>query len=376
MARLWEDGFDHYGDTESYMLDNSYATVGGTLRSSSPVAPTGTHYFAPGIDGTAAVGGLRFVLPGDARDKVGAFARFYFPDLPAANTVSIIFDFLSANANRSHVACYVDSNGRLIFRKDGNWSLSGEVGTDIATSNPLIGSAAWNSIEVQVYKHATDGWVRAAVNGIHKFEATGLDTQYDTSGIISIANHQPFYGSATIYDGTFYIDDYYIYDFTGNSAVDTDWCPTTDGSGKATGYIGDLQVMLSMPDGDTAEADWTKSTGTTGYALIDEVDPNDADYIASVNTGDLSEFDTQDLPEEITYIRGVGIHARMSKSDAGSAMYKVGMKSVAATSDAAERPITVEEAYWHDQINVDPNTGTRWTRPSFNAAKLRLTRTA
>jgi hypothetical protein len=64
----------------------------------------------------------------------------------------------------------------------------------------------------------------------------------------------------------------------------------------------------------------------------------------------------------------------MSKSDAGAAQLKLGMKSVAATSDASARPITTIPSYWVDQINVDPNSSSNWTRTSLNAAKLRLTR--
>jgi len=374
MARLFGDGFDHYGDDESNMLDGVYGTVGGTL--SSTYFATGTHSFAPGIDSNSAVGGLRKVLPGSARSKVGCSARFYFPSLPQANTVSCIFDFLSASANRSQVACYVDSNGRFIFRKDGNWNLNGEVGTDIATSDPEVTAAAWHHIEVQVYSHATAGWVRVAVNGVHRFQAENLDTYYDSSGIISIANHQPYYGSATIYDGTFYMDDYTIYDFTGTPSTDTDWCPTYDGSGLATGYIGELEGLWEVPSADTAEDDWVASTGSDAYAMVDETTPNDTDYAYSTAAGDLSEFEMTDLPAEITYIRGIDYWGRMSKADAGAAMTKFGAKSAAAVTDAPERPITIEPTYWWDQINLDPNTAARWTRAGFNASKYRLTRSA
>jgi hypothetical protein len=109
--------------------------------------------------------------------------------------------------------------------------------------------------------------------------------------------------------------------------------------------------------------------------MIDEHSPDDTDYIYSVAAGDLSEFDLDDLPVEITYIRGLGIHARLSKADAGAAFTKVGMKSVAAFEDAAERPLTVEPTYWRDQIDKDPNSNARWTRDSLNAALLRVTRT-
>lgn len=375
--KLWGDGFDHYGSDEGNMLDGSYATAANTTLSTAQAA-TGTHsVFIGESTDNSAPGGLRKVLSA-SKTKMGMAARFYFPSMPSGNTSAMICDFLSSTVNRSQVGCYVDANGAFRFYKDGNYNLSGETGTLIAQSDPaLVVASAWNHIEIQVYSHATAGWVRVAVNGVHRFQAENLDTLYDSSGIVSVCQTQPYYGtSAGVYPGDFYMDDYRLYDFSGTAATDTDWCPTVDGAGIGTNYIGELQGMLCLATADTAEADWSKSTGSNGYALIGKATPDDSTYIYSTAVDDLSEFTLTDLPAEITYIRGLDFHSRLSKSDAGAAMYKVGMKSVAATSDATEIPMTVEPTYWHAQINVDPNTSVRWTRPSFNAAWLRQIRSA
>ena len=369
--KLWEDGFDHYGTNINHLLDGSYAGIGaGVLSTAHPA--TGSYGLQ--IGGSANFDGscIRWVLPA-AVDKLGVAAHFYFAGLPTDNSSGTIFDFLTATPIHSQIAAVVDSNGAIRFYRGRNYqTLSGENGTLIAQSNPIIVANANNHIEVQAYIHASAGWVRVAVNGVHRFEATGLNTLFNTDKIVSVGQINGFTGSTG--SANFYMDDYYIYDFTGNPAVDTDFCPTTDGSGKATNYIGELQVWPLFPNGDTASAAWQKSTGTTGYTLIDEHDPNDSTYIFSNAAGDLSEFDLDDLPPEITYIRGLGIHARMSKSDAGATMLKLGMKSVAATTDAPERPVTTVPTFWRDAIDVDPNSSARWTRSSLNAGKLRLTR--
>ncbi len=375
--RLWEDGFDHYGTDEGNMLDGSYAsaTSDGSTGLTSARAATGTHSFYTGSGG-----GFRKVLP-SSKTAVGAMGRFYFAALPndAPNSHQI-FIFHGSPANISHIACSVGTNGELIFIRGENHTAP-SAGTVIATTDPLIVASAWNHVEVQVGLSNTLGWIRVAVNGVHRYAATGLDTLATTEGggsaIHSIGSGWDYYYSTQWTDGVpFYIDDIIYYDLTGDPAVDTDFCPTLDAiTGIPTSYIGELQVWLLMATADTAEADWAKSTGSSGFALIDETNPNDADYIYSTADTDLSEFDFADLPEEITYIRGVSVHSRLSKSDAGAAFYRVGFKSVAATSDAAERPMTVEPTYWHDQVNVDPNSSARWTRASLNAAKLRVRRT-
>lgn len=369
---LWCDGFDHYGTDETNMTDGVYAVSGGAL-STSAVA-TGTHSYqlttSADVDNTNS---LRKVLPA-SETMMGVAGRFYFSTLSSSNSRYNIIDFLSSTPTRSQVSVTIDANGCLRFlRGRGYFTLSGENGTLIAQSDPIVTAGAHNHIEVQVYIHDSAGWVRAAVNGVHRFEATGLDTKYDTSNIVSIGHSLGISGGSG--GGTYYIDDLYFYDFSGDSAVDTDFCPTTDGvTGVATNYIGELQCMYLPPNADTAEDDWVPSSGSDAYAMVDEVSPNDADYISSSTATDLTELALTDLPVEITYVRGLQLLGRMSKSDSGAAMVQFGMKSVAATDDEAERPVTTSPTYYWDFMNVDPNSSARWTRASLNAAWFRLTR--
>lgn len=373
MALLWCDGFDHYGTDEGNMLDGVYAATKGEI-STAQVA-TGTRSFlVNSLADLSEFDGLRKVLP-TSKTKMGIAGHFYFPGLPTTNASSMICAFHSSNANRCQISVNVDTNGAIrVYRGQFFNFSSGGTGTLIATSDPLIVSNAWNHIEVQVNISDTVGWVRVAVNGVHRWESTGLDTQHDSSGIVSVSHHKnPWAIGGT--DDNFYMDNLYYYDFVGTSAVDTDFCPAVDGGGVATNYIGELQCMYLPPDGDSVtELDWQLSTGSDGFALVDETTPNDADYIYSTTATDLSEFELTDLPEDITYIRGLQLLGRMGKSDAGSAMTKFGMNSNGTTDDADERPITVEPTYWWDFMNVDPDSGSRWTRESLNAALFRLTR--
>lgn len=373
--RIHGDGFDHYGLTETFMLDNEYASVGSAVLSTAQFA-TGTHsiYMNQTDPGQNNQFSLRKVLASPVA-KMGAAARFYFPTMPDGLVGGTIFDFLSSAPANPHVSCIVDANGALRFLRGRDYfTINGENGTLIAQTDPLIGAAAWNHIEVQINIDNSVGWVRVAVNGVHRYQALNLDTRNGSDTLIySVSQSCGITGATSA--GDFYMDDYYMYDFTGDSAVDTDWCPTTDaGTGVATGYIGDLQGMYLPANGDTAESDWQLSTGTDAYALVDEVDPDDADFLYSNTVDDLTELEFLDLPEEITYVRGVDFIGRMSKADAGAAFTKFGMKSVVDIEDADERPLTVEASYWRDQFNVDPDSGARWTRASLNAAWLRLIR--
>jgi hypothetical protein len=376
MALIWADGFDHYGTDETNMLDGVYANYDGEI-STGQVA-TGTHaFYFNQVGGLSTFDGLRKVLP-SAVTTLGAAARFYFPQLPTRASDGAIFHFLPSDSTaNSQISFQVGLNGEIIVIK--NCSTYGGTisGTTIATTDPLITAGAYNHIEVQAYIHDTAGWVRIAVNGIERYESSNnLDTKGSASSstVSSVAQSRALLAEST---SVFYMDDYYIYDFTGTPAVYTDWAPSVDGSGIATEFMGEWQCMYLPVNGDTAEADWVPSTGSTEYEAIDEVNPDDADYVYSTTAGDLSEYELTDLPEDITVIRGLQIIGRLSKSDSGPAMIQYGMKSVAATEDAAERPVTVEPTYWWDFINEDPNNpGNRWTRASLNAAWVRITRSA
>lgn len=372
MARLFGDGFDQYGEDETNMLDGIYAQTHSSL-STAQVA-TGTHsILISGKSGLSAFQGLRKVLP-TSTDKMGAMARFYFSSLPTSVSGCCIFSFLTDDPARSQVCCFVDANGALRFYR-GNDTVGNTHtadGTLIAQTDPIIVASAWNHVEVQIYIHDTLGWIRVAVNGVHRYQATSLDTKFNSTNIHSVAQYRPFLDDGS---PTFYMDDYILYDFEGDPLVDTDFCPSYDGSGVATGYIGELQGMWCTMTADTAEDDWVPSTGSDSYAMVDEVGPDDADYILSTTAADLTEMEIADLPEEITYIRGVDLWGRLSKSDAGAVMITQGMRSNAEVFDAAERPVTVEPTYWIDQCNTDPDSDARWSRAGFNAAWYRLTRT-
>lgn len=382
MARLHGDGFDHYGTDTSNMTDGTYADANSCALSTT-YAATGTHSLhINGNTGLFTHDGPRVVLP-TAIDKVGAAARFLFPSLPNNNATAAIFAFLNSPSQVGQVTFFVGANGQIrVYRGHNAYGNGGNdsgasVGSGygdgvlIAESDPAVVAGAWNHIEVQAYIHATEGWLRVAVNEVTVMEETNLNTLYDSTKVCSVAQYRPYNDAA----GTFYMDDYHIYDFTGTAATDTDWCPTVNGSGVATNFIGELGAYILLPNGDDGtNADWQKSTGSVGYSLIDEATPSDVDYVYSDTATDLSEFALTDLPEDITYIRGLDLLPRMSKNDSGSATYQVGMESNASTTDATARVVTVEPTYWRDQINVDPDGGGNWTKTSLDAAKVRFTR--
>jgi hypothetical protein len=353
--RLFEDGYDHYGSDESNMLDGLYAQVNNVELSTAQFV-TGTHSLKMTNYGSLITyEGCRWVLP-SSETKMGIAFHIYQPGFQTSNDHVAIAEFLSSSPNYAQLTAFLDANGAIRFHRGSLRALSGTTGTLVAQTDPILTANAWHHVEIQVNINDTTGWVRVAVNGVHRYEATGLDTAADSTGIASIGFSAHPYGAVGANSNYPYMDNMYAYDFSGDSSVDTDFCPATDGAGVATSYIGELQVMYLPMNGDTTQMDWVASTGTDEYAMVDETTPNDADYISSTAADELSEFSVTDLPEEITYIRGLSLLGRFSKSDAGAAFIQMGMKSVDTHLDADERPVTQEVTYWRDMANIDPNT--------------------
>lgn len=360
---LWADGFEHYGTDTTNMLDGLYADLpANTSTLSSAQAATGSMswYTGDGTTDNTSTRGLRKALSSSTL-KIGVGQHLYFPSLPnsasTAGAACILALTPTSAVSVAHLTFVVGVNGEIHCYRgsamEGATSITG--GTLLFSTDPILTAAAWHHVEIQASIHNTLGWVRIAVNGVHRHAATGLDTAYNSEEIGSVMWTRTFFGQHNT-TTRFYLDNVYVYDFDGDSAVYTDWCPTVDGSGIATNYMGEWQCVYLPPNADTAEDDWAPSTGTDAYAMVDETTPNDADYISSTTAADLSELALTDLPEDITVVRGLMVLGRMSKSDTGPALVKFGMKSVSPTTDAAERPITVEPTYWWDFINVDPNT--------------------
>lgn len=93
------------------------------------------------------------------------------------------------------------------------------------------------------------------------------------------------WGSATY---SIYLDDMYI----------------LDGTGSDNDFWGDTIVAVVMPTGDGATTQWTPSTGTTHYTLLDETPPDLTDYVDTASSGSMDTY-TFASPDTGISIRGI-----------------------------------------------------------------------
>lgn len=344
MAIQFMDNFSNYGSDETFPLDGVWAGWGTATLSTDPDGVSGGKVTLLGGGYT-----IRKVLSSD-QTTVGAAFRVWFSDLPTDNT-NEIFQWRD-NANSAQCTVNVTSTGAIsVFRGDNGGTLLA------TTATPVITAGGWWHIEVKAFINDSAGTLEVRVNGVPKIDLDTIDTK-----ATSVAGcGQVVWGDNSISSDRFYLKDVVIWDGTGTTNND---------------FIGDVQVVSLVPVSDSA-LNWTPSTGSTGWNLVDESDPNDADYVSADDTlPDAVVFNLSDLDEDVVSVKGLMSFVRMMKTDGGTAQVQVGLVSGTNTDQGVDRAITVAETYWMDTSELDPDTAAAWTPIAVNALKLRIDRTA
>lgn len=357
---LFADNFREYASV-SQLLDGMYIQAGPNSGGSDIALTTDPDPSAGGVqvlrlpkpaDGSnpAVWDRLRTSLPA-ANATVGAAFRIYIAGMPTADTKGWYIMFKDVN-NSVQVMANVQTTGGIKFYRGGTFS--NVLGS---TSVPVLVANAWNHVEIKVTVSDSVGEIKLYVNGVPKLTLTGIDTKETAETTIAQIEHT--IGQSDFTGGGYtYLKDLVYWDSTGTQNNDV---------------LGDVSVITLKPTGDDTLT-WTPSTGSTGYALIDELPASDTDYIWTATTG-ASVFTLEDLPPEYVAVRALVPVIRMNKNDGGVANVQTGLVSGAAEDTGADHPATTAPTFWYDVSELNPATASAWTPTAVNAAKLRLNRT-
>jgi hypothetical protein len=352
MAIVHADNFSIYGTSTGLMLNGIYAQTSGGLSSDPDGVSPGRVYSVSGA-GASTTHGLRYVLNTNAT-KLGIAGRWWFPALPTGSNGTPC-PFMWRNVANNDIACLtVDSTGRISARQG---SYDGSILQ--TTTNPVITANGWYHVEALIdYANQT---FEVRVEGVPVIE---LDSLTLTGGPFS----QIFFGTRSLNTSVlrqFFIKDVVVYDGTGSYNND---------------FIGSALVTNLTTTADVA-LNWTPSTGSNGYSILDNIPPNDSQYIFAEDDPLPSPYvaDLSQLPDEVTSVKALITFVRAAKSDGGDGSLQVGLISdpdgTPATALGADRPITVAQTYWRDVFEEDPATSAPWLPAAVNDAQLQINRT-
>lgn len=368
MANKWCDGFGRYGGTKAYMLNGSsgqaWAQVDSDWDLSTSNPRTGTHHLrmTDGLNQHQ----VRRVF-GAPLTEVFFGQALYFQNLPTTEpsdgTIAIGGFFIAKFRDQSNarmISVWLGTDGAIVVYRGGETEPGNTFsGTLLGRSLPCVGAGAYQHFEHYLKIGNSDGAYELRVDEVTVLNLTGIDTDYGGGEVSQVTVGRGYTTGCGFVD----MADCYV--------NDTD----ADGSACDT-FIGDCKSGYLPVNADTAQADFTKSTGTVGYQLLDEAPPNDSDYIETTSATARSDFGVADGPASLSEILTVRPFVRAMKDDAGTCLIAPSMESDGTKATVDDQPITTAFAYYDSNVPLDPDTGVPWLPAAFNAAEHVVERTA
>jgi len=329
-------------------------TEGFDAESSNDVNYNGIKWDAPGYN-TGAIGTGRF--SGNCFTVSGGGTIRIFKTLPGgAQATRVIGIAVKINATKgSPLFGFADGGtpqAEVGITADGHWTVQRN-GTVLATSTQTYVVGTWYYLEFKATVGEAAGspagayelrlWDAAnSIEGTAILTASSVDTQHTANA----SANQLYIGGAT---PNFSYDDIYV----------------------ASGFLGECRILTNMPTGDSAtNKQWTPSTGTTHYTLVDEVGTNaDTDYVSSSTPGQIDTFTfaSVTIPGSILAV-ATNIVAR--KDDAGTRQICEECRSNSANYDGATKSLGSSYGAIQEIREKNPNTNLAWTNSELNAAEF------
>lgn len=340
---FWIDGFDHYGSDVARLRDGVYSEVVGAALVTVG-ARTGARCVS--ISAVQNSSGLRRVFPYTAA-TVGVGFAFNINQLPT-DSISLALCQILDEDNKTSATLTVMPTGAVQLRAGGRTS---KVTAQSAAEVVLPGSYQHFECEIG------PGTCEVRINGVTVLNTAESEVVFGYAQVIlGGCIGFPKSGAAEV---TMLLDDVFARD--GSGALNNSW-------------IGDQKVYTRMPDEDGAEQDWTPSTGTEAWSILDNVPPIDAQYVNANAAGDRTSVGFASYPTDIVAISGVYTASRVWKTDAGNAKFTTDFISGASETNQPNHPLSTAPRWYGDMFETNPATGLPWLVTDLNAAQVVLER--
>lgn len=372
MANRWCDGLGRYGGNKALMLNGSssqaWAQVDAGFSLSTANPRTGTHCLRM-ASGNSPQNQVRRVF-GEPLEEVLIGFPLFFHTLPTREpapgaypgTDQFLPDGISLEirdqANLPQLSIIFGTDGAIEVRRRAPGAFG--TGTILGRTIPVIGAGAYQHLEVRSRASNENGAIEIRIDEITRLNLSGIDTVGSGSVEFSqFAFGHGFSGGTAIVD----LADFYVND------------TVNDGSGCHT-FIGDCKSGWLPVNANTAQADFTLSAGASGYALLDDLPPDDATYIETSAATARSDFGTVDPPSNLVEVLTARPAVRAWKDDAGTALIAPSMVSGGILATVDDQPVTTAPAYYDSNVPFDPDTDAPWDLAGLTAALEAIERTA
>lgn len=351
-----------YGSTIANMFNGIWTGYTGASASSNfslandpdpNIATTGRTLFV-NTNNVAGTGGARdiyFALPLGATAEVGIAGRLWLPVLHPENSGVGNSRMLWKTTGNVIVAyLQVGATGQITAYNSAGASLGSTLG-------PVITANAYNHVEGRCLRDAAVGEIEVRVNGVTVLNLSGLALGASNIGAIAFGADDNNIAEG----GQSYWKDLVVWDTSGSVGND---------------FQGSVAVRDLYTDADIS-LNWTPSTGSTGWPLLDKTSVDDTTYITAGDPPPAAAvFSLTDLPTDVTSVRALLPIVRSVKTDGGDCNLQAGLTpNNIDWDDGADNPQTTAYTFRYDVSELSPDTAAPWTVTEVNAAYVRVNRT-
>lgn len=262
-----------------------------------------------------------------------------------AGSVKPIWILWGSSGTVTQVGILINMNGAIeAYRQT-----STTAGTLLGTSaNNVVILNTWHYMEVETTISDTVGVVNVYIDGVSVLALTGQDTRNGSPTTVDTLSYGQHVGNTGA--GVTVMDDLYV----------------TDSATK----LGERRVETLVPTADTATAAWTPSTGTSHFAMVDELPANTTDYNSASVVGNTDRYTSAGLSSTPTTIDAVDVVAYALKTDATARSIALQVKSGATTSDGSNYALATSVTQNRRLLTTDPNTAAAWAAAAVNALEF------
>ena len=356
MTLLFFDGFETYGATATgadgmedvYNL-HSTSTPTVTIIASARIADGSAiriDGIGPNADLTPALGPQLHLTGFSSEDDWVFGAAFRAPGgLALSPRIRPLFEIRDSDSD-SMVELRVDYAGDLTLDRHDTINSTQTINTAVGAFT----GTDWNYVELKVKFHSSAGSYDVRVNEVSVMSGTGAKTS-------ASSETRPSHLRFGHIEGQFLdVDDFYVLDDTGTINND---------------FLGNVRVQRLLPDGLTATEDFTPSTGTTNWDLVNELtESGDTGYVESNTVGDRDLYEYENLPLATDTIFAVIAKPVVRKSDAGSRTYKLLCSSGIFEAEIGTLYPAGTYVRQAKIFETDPATGNLWEEAGINSAKF------
>jgi hypothetical protein len=281
--------------------------------------------------------GITKLLPAAAGTLIAGFAVKFTTFNGAAND---FFAFRTGTVtNIARVG--VNASNQIIVRNVG--------GTTIATGATVLTSGVWYYVEVKIFVNGASGTCEVHLNGAAEIAST-----VGNFGSTNMDNFTMLPSAATNTD----FDDMYCLDTTGAAPRNT--------------FLGDVRVGTIMPTADGAHSQFTPSSGSAHFSLVNEVSgtfpDGDTSYVSDATPGDYDTSVFEDIDGGATVL-AVQASAYARKDDANVRQIADVVRQSGTDHDGATVTLASSYTYYSHIWNQD-GAGADWTAAAVNAAEF------